>query len=198
MRSFSIDRTEVSNAAYARFLQDNLEHRLPGTASIPVHRRAWKSPAAPEGLEEHPITLVTLDDARAYCSWAGARLPTALEWVYAAGGTEGLVFPWGDAWQDGTANWFEDRWASVPAPDSFEQTAPVGSFPAGVSSFGVHDLAGNVEEWVEPPSSDATSPGLLAGGSWFDNHPYGLRSDSIRPVRPDTQALTAGFRCARD
>lgn len=96
-----------------------------------------------EGEERYPVVLVTYEDAEAYCTWAGVRLQTEFEFQRAARKESKSMFPWGDTWEDGKySNTAELRRAKPHA---------VGSFPAGASPFGVHDLAGNVWEWTSSP-----------------------------------------------
>jgi len=206
--AFAIDTHEVRGTDYAAFLAAQPAMPRPGERAQPAHPFGWMKRTPPEGLADHPVTTITRDDARAYCAWRGARLPSIREWRMAAGGPEGLLFPWGDSWAPEASNSFEQRWADVAAPDGFERSAPVGSFPSGVSGSGALDMSGNVEEWVEASSAasealfSADPPGsseaLLAGGSWFERDSERLSSRSVRRVEPNFLGLTAGFRCARD
>ncbi len=115
----------------------------------------WRHPEGPHsaitGREQHPVVHVAYADAEAYCRWATKRLPTEAEWEFAArGGLSGKVYPWGDEFR------LKDRWmtntfqGSFPDRDSSDDghiaTAPVAQFPA--NGYGLHDVAGNVWEWV--------------------------------------------------
>lgn len=99
--------------------------------------------AIPAGEDRYPVIYVTYDDAVAYCEWAGLRLPTEFEFQRAARKDSKSIYPWGDKWDDKKyTNTAELRRAKSLA---------VGSFPDGVSPYGVHDLAGNVWEWTSSP-----------------------------------------------
>lgn len=94
----------------------------------------------PKGAELHPVTFVDYNDARDYAEWAGLRLSTEEEWVYAARGAQQQEFPWGDDWDPtGKAHTSELRSGTV---------RDAGSFKDGASEFGIHDLSGGVWEWT--------------------------------------------------
>ncbi len=113
---------------------------------------SWKHPLGPgsgiEKLMDHPVVLVSWDDAVAYCRWAGKRLPTEAEWEFAArGGLEGKQNTWGDEpVGPSRCNTFQGHFPDRnTAEDGFERTAPVRSFPP--NGYGLYDMAGNVWEW---------------------------------------------------
>ncbi|MBI5192685.1 MAG: formylglycine-generating enzyme family protein [Nitrospirae bacterium] len=197
LKGFYIDRYEVTVGDYKFFLKQTNR----------VAPRIWtkgewvKMYPSPE--DNHPMNGVTWYDADEYCRWKGKRLPTEAEWEKSARGTDGRQWPWGNE------------------PDSMEQprantldkgigwTTPVGSYPAGVSPYGVHDMAGNVMEWTS--SWYEAYPGstlkrdefgqrykVLKGGSW-ENHivPY-ARSAYRHTVTPKWDHPGHGFRCAMD
>ena len=106
----------------------------------------------PEGLERYPVVYVTYEDAQEYCSWAGLRLPTEFEYQRAARKDSKFVYPWGDDFEP-------QKKGDKETPEPYANTAElrrakpyaVGSFEAGASPFGIHDLAGNVWEWTSSP-----------------------------------------------
>ena len=122
--AFSIDRFEVTNADYVAFVADS-NHAPAAFYDDPDFNQP-----------DQPVTGVLHDDARAYCAWAGKRLPTEIEWEKAARGTGGQIYPWGDDPDLSRAH------LSGKVPVS------VQDFPGDISPYGVRGLAGNVSEWV--------------------------------------------------
>jgi formylglycine-generating enzyme required for sulfatase activity len=123
-------------------------------------------------IDSHPMVYVDWNDAVAYGTWSGLKLPTEAQWEYAASGGDGRKWPWGNTW-DGS------RCANSVNPNSLSSTKPVGSYPSGVSPFGMLDMAGNVGEWCGDwsgpyGSGNATNPTgpssgtskTVRGGSW--------------------------------
>jgi formylglycine-generating enzyme required for sulfatase activity len=203
---FWIDRTEVTNGQYRQCVQA-------GECTPPVesgsYTRAWYY--ADSAYQDYPVIWVRWDQAADYCAWAGRRLPTEAEWEYAARGPEGLLFPWGDTF-DGTLLNYCDVGCDGPndetVDDGYPDTAPVGSFPAGVSWCGALDMAGNVREWVADwyghypvePQVNPTGPAagdahIPRGGSWYDV-PDNARSANRGGNSPDYSRHKVGLRCA--
>lgn len=168
--AFWIDRTEVTNAMFAKFVAEEnyrteAEQQGYGYVLDPVNKEwvatygvFWSSPSGAtsdiNSLQDHPVVQVSWNDASAYCQWAGRRLPTEAEWEKAARGTDGRIYPWGNEslagnlLNFGDTNLDVDAWRDATVDDGYWHTAPVGSYPAGASPYGAFDMAGNVSEWV--------------------------------------------------
>ena len=192
LSAYQIARHPVTNAQYAAFVKAK-SHRVP---------KHWKGGKIPRGKENHPGVWVSWEDARAFCAWAGVRLPTEAEWEKAARGTDGRKYPWGN---------------EPPTKElcnfnrNVGDTTPVGEYPKGASPYGVLDMAGNVWEWVNDWYSKdyyRVSPGanpqgpetgerrVLRGGSWNysgSNVRSALRFDNF----PDYWDNYLGFRWVR-
>jgi iron(II)-dependent oxidoreductase len=156
VKSFYIDKYPVTNAQFKKFLDSSHYHPKDDMNFL----RDWKEGNYPTGWENKPVTWVSQEDARAYASWAGKRLPHEWEWQYAAQGTDGRLYPWGNDWDD----------SAVPLPDqsrSMRGPDPVDAHPKGASPFGVMDMAGNVWQWTEEFVDEHTRGGILRGGSYY-------------------------------
>lgn len=208
-KGFWIDKYEVTNAQYKRFLDDIKKHGHKWCHSsepehkdhTPYHtyawalRFSWVGGNPPRDMADHPVVLVDWYDAYAYANWAGKRLPTETEWEIAARSGDGREYPWG--------NTFSVELCSVG-----EHHLPVGTYPKGASPSGVLDMAGNVSEWTSTvydpnPRHSTTFQGryglpIIRGGSW-DDSAKGCRS-SARDTRrsPLYRSTTVGFRCVSD
>ncbi len=209
--AYWIDSTEVTNAMYALCVA--VGACTPPAEDASFSRSPYYSHPTCAG---YPVVHVTWLQAHDYYEWAARRLPTEAEWEKAARGTDGRRFPWGDQAPTGTlANLCGSECPSEPnAPsidDGFFDTAPVGSFPAGASPYGVLDMAGNVWEWVADwwqadyyatspetnPSGPSTGFTRVARGGCFTNPPAGIRTTvraSLTPTVPTGEF--GGFRCA--
>jgi formylglycine-generating enzyme required for sulfatase activity len=145
LAEFLIDRTPVTNAQFARFM-NAVGTQAPdgqrwydiddGDARIRRRIGKWQADA---GFENHPVAEVSWHGATAYCRWLDKRLPTEAEWEKAARGSDGRKYPWGNEAPDSTRAHFGAGW---------NETRAVGSFPKGGSPYGALDMAGNGWEWV--------------------------------------------------
>jgi formylglycine-generating enzyme required for sulfatase activity len=150
-------------------------------------------------MEDHPVVHVDLDDARAYARWAGKRLPTEEEWQYAAQGSDGRKYPWGDKILPDHCN-----------EGATGRTTSVKAFPDGRSPFGIYDLCGNTWEWTESERTDGrTRFCIIRGGSFYQANGSNWYMDGgVRSVDFAAKFLlmwpgldrcsTIGFRCAAD
>ncbi len=219
MRSFAIDRHEVTNAQYRRFLavvedQGDTAWRHPeqprGKDHTPRYWRSYNpllaSPSyrrivpfdhATFTADDKPVVGVDWFDAFAYARWAEKRLPTEAEWELAARGLDGRRWPWGSEWRWGLCNiGGEKKGLDIPTrgreKDGYVYSAPVGTYPEGDSPFGCQDMAGNVAEWcADWYAADAYA--RAAGGD-----PEGPASGGERVVRGgSSQRGPNGVRCAK-
>jgi formylglycine-generating enzyme required for sulfatase activity len=207
--SFYIDRTEVTNGQFKRFVDQNTEWQK-GKIAAELHNgkylQHWNSNDIPAGQENYPVVFVSWYAAAAFCHAHGKRLPTEAEWEFASrGGMVGKAFPWGDEMPDKSrANYFD---SGLKAPTA------VGSYLA--NGYGLHDMAGNVweylaDEWQKYPlrsTGDAAGSfkdvsylktktrRALRGGS-FGGSPVNLRVTYRDSHLPENAVEHVGFRCA--
>jgi formylglycine-generating enzyme required for sulfatase activity len=189
---YYIDKLEVTNEDYLRFVQD-AKH------TPPPH---WENGVPTSAILRLPVTQVNWDDAQKYCQWKGARvgfvgrLPHETEWENAARGEKNLLYVWGNDWQEGYAN----------ANHKTGQIAPVGSNPRDVSPYGVLDMMGNVREWTSDsltiyPGSKAqyvSQVRVTRGGAYSDqpeNASSTFRNFYPPNFPPDKPYDRIGFRC---
>ena len=213
LNAFWMDQTVVTNAMYARFLNemgDQLKERSTwldaGDEDVLIFQQGgiWKPI---KGFENHPAVEVTWFGARAYCQWAGRRLPTEAEWEIAArgavsGGDNERIYPWGDEIDCDKAQYANCGGGLLP----------VNSKPAGASPTGVLGLSGNTWEWVsdwyaddyyaESPSENPNGPTegvtrVLRGGSWEYDWKH-LRAANRRHNGPSVSMHDYSFRCVKD
>ncbi|MGD0391136.1 MAG: formylglycine-generating enzyme family protein [Acidimicrobiales bacterium] len=244
---FRIDRYTVSNRRFAEFVgttgyQTDAERfgwsfvfggLLPddfpltrGVESAPWWRQVmgadWRHPEGPhsgvEARSTHPVVHVSWNDACAYCSWSGTRLPTEAEWEHAArGGLEGRPFPWGDQLEprgEHRMNVFQGEFpAGNTGADGYLGTAPVDAFEP--NGYGLHNACGNVWEWcadwldvgyyrtspIQAPSGPPSgSLRVQRGGSYLCHSSYcrRYRVSARFGSEPDSSTGNLGFRVAAD
>ena len=180
---FYMDTTEVTVGQFKKFLKSS--------GYEPKKPIDWEELYKYSSTDEHPMIYVTWFDAKAYCEWAGKRLPTEKEWEFAArGGLKNKEFPWGD--EESIAREYANFYGVLGRDQWDKTTAPVGSFrPNG---YGLHDMAGNVWEFCEDWYSEDKEYRVLRGGSW--NYPAFTLLVAVR-FNPDPPSSTyyCGFRC---
>jgi cytochrome c-type biogenesis protein len=203
LKEFYIDRYEVTHKRYKKYID----------ALGAVAPQNWKDSIFPSGKDNDPVTHVSWYDATNFCQWAKKQLPSEKLWERAARGKEGNEYPWGNQFQSGWAN-LSDRPGSKSGP------VTVGSFPKSASPEGVHDLVGNVWEWVDDDykpykgsayKSEYYQSGLkiLRGHSASDigHFPGAMYNQGIKMFsrsgyrqysNADEPAPDVGFRCASE
>lgn len=224
-RDFAIGRFEVTRGEYAAFVREAGEASPSSCMSVARQpARSWRDPGFAQD-DRHPAVCVSWDDAQRYVAWLSRRtskryrLPSEAEWEYAA--RAGMEWP--RPWTGGLgaycehANIFDRsgrrglRGAAdatvAPCDDGFDVTARIGSFRA--NAFGLHDMIGNVSEWVADwhapyPPGDVVDPGgpaqgtevVTRGGSWY----FATLCSATRryPLAPTERHFHVGFRVARD
>jgi iron(II)-dependent oxidoreductase len=194
MGRFYIDTYPVTNAQFKKFM--TATRYVPKDAANFL--RHWERGNPPEGLENHPVVWISIEDARAYATWAGKRLPTGIEWQYAGQGTDGRMYPWGNAFDSTRCN------------NGLGHTTPVDAFPSGKSPFGVMDMVGNVWQLTNDVYDNVSyyyvtmrggsfynptsSEWYVRGGPWPVN-----RHQMLLMLSPSfDRNATVGFRCVKD
>jgi formylglycine-generating enzyme required for sulfatase activity len=195
--AFYMDTYEVTTARYQNFMN----------AIVRARPKYWTN-TIPVSQGQKSVIGVDWHDAEAYCTHYSKRLPTEAEWEKAARGTDERTYPWGD--DAPTA-----RYANLDNCCDFNEykvLTNVGSKHAGMSPYGIHDMAGNVWEWVadwydedyyqrspakNPSGASSGQAKVLRGGSWF-NRPFVLRSANRGWSSASDRNGDIGFRCAQD
>lgn len=200
LKGFYIDQYEVTNRRYKMYV-DNVG------AEPPQH---WKNSNYPKGQDKHPVAWITWYDAANFCQWAKKTLPSEKQWERVARGTGGKNYPWGDTFDIQSAN-------LAHATGQKTKLLPVGTFPKGANPEGVHDLIGNVWEWVEDDyqpypgnayKSDyfgadlkvirghsASDIGHFPGATYKSALEKFARSGYRQYAGPDQPGQDVGFRC---
>jgi formylglycine-generating enzyme required for sulfatase activity len=215
--AYYLDRYEVTNALFERFVRATAyrttaereghgwsrQYRDERWQWIKLDGAYFRQPGGSGTASEpsHPVVMVSWNDADTYCRLAGKRLPTEAEWEKAARGTDGRRYPWGDAWDAARAN----------AEMKVGSTSPVGRFPSGASPYDIHDLAGNVFEWVadwhddtyyrrsperNPRGPETGTEKGLRGGAWTKLAIF-VRATFREASVPTDRNDLIGFRCAK-
>jgi formylglycine-generating enzyme required for sulfatase activity len=162
-----------------------------------------RRPGSPYYDADYPVVHVDWSQASAFCAWEGKRLPTDAEWEKAARGTDGRIYPWGDKFDGSQLNYCDascgfERWKDDTYDDGHAVMAPVGSYPAGASPYGVMDMAGNVWEWVNDQYQSDYYSSALRGGAWYDIEFVDARSAGWKSkLFMLDVTFGVGFRCVR-
>jgi serine/threonine-protein kinase len=233
--AFWIDSTEVTNAMFAKFVaatKYKTDAEKGGSGMIVdleknnaawsrINGADWQHPRGPSSditnMQNYSVVLINWNEAKAYCGWAGGRLPSEAEWEKAARGTDGRIFPWENQPITGELVNFADKnlvsvvpWANPNEDDGYKLAAPVGNYPKGASLYSAFDMAGNVWEWTADwygqnyygilparnPASPSTGDGhVLRGGSWSLDA-RGIRTAFRTGGNSESSEDNVGFRCA--
>ena len=203
--SFYIDKHEVTNAEYKRFV-DATGHPAPFLDPEKYPRAKqfnWVDDTYPEGTELLPVVLVNWYDATTYAAWRGCRVPTEAEWELAARSTDGRKYPWGDKW-DSTGVWY--RLNSFYGPHKINENSK------DISPYGVTNMSGNVAEWcsdfydkdyyaesprLNPQGAKVGSRKVVRGGSWQTANNEKLSSFYRDAQFASMKSIATGFRCVK-
>lgn len=231
LHAYCIDRTEVTLAAY-KSCSDTGGCKRAGVVNVwpgisTTEQKTYDplcNASAPDTRGTHPVNCVDHAQADNYCHEHGKRLPTEAEWELSARGPDGRRYPWGDeapssermnACGAECARWGKSVHTELPAmfdgDDGWVHTAPVGSYPAGASRYGLVDVVGNVWEWVSDgyapyAQAEATSPTgkedaptrVIRGGAWNGSEAGWVRPTFRYGSAPTVRSHGIGFRCAAD
>ena len=202
---FCLSRNLVTNQEYQEFIQAT-NYRSPGISEAEYQRQGflvhpyakvksflWTGGTYPPHTAQHPVVLVSYEDALAYARWKGQqtgdnyRLPTASEWEKASRGKDGRYFPWGNHWLDEATN---------SSASGLNYTSPIATFPLSKSVYGVEDMAGNVFEYTATLQWGGTRV-VLKGCSW-DDLPGFCRAayQHTRPI--NSRHILFGFRLVKE
>lgn len=202
--AYFIDKYEVTHGRYLEFIRET-GHRVPKHASDAT-KDLWQGGLMPESIAPLPVINVDWFDAKAYCEWAGKRLPTEAEWEKAGKGTDDRRFPWGDVEPTHKHLNFNQRWRGA------KTLVPVGMYEPGKSPYGLYDMAGNVWEWVadwydatyyqRSPRSNPQGPAhgkrkVIRSSGWQVETPQ-VRVFTRVASDPYDRNHSTGFRCAAD
>ena len=213
MHSFHIDKHLVTNEQYRRYVD-----RGDGKYFAPRDRqnwlKDWPGGLIPTGASNHPVRWVSRADASSYCRYYGKRLPTSWEWQYAAQGTDGRRYPWGNTWDASLVARLSNARNDPPTED-------VDAHPESASPFGVEDMVGHLYQWTDEACDEHTCRAILRGGSnyyaigspWYFPQPgcvngachedtprgdLGVHNTLLLQSDPMDRSASIGFRCVVD
>lgn len=202
MPAFTIDLMPVTQGQFAEFVTagkasapaiDEAAWKAQGFAhdyATEVARFVWTTGSPPGDRMDHPVVLVTWDEANRYCAWRGElrgvtrRLPTAIEFEKASRGDSGVSYPWGNTF---------DPTKLDSADAGPKDTTPVGSYTTGASPYGVLEMAGNVAQWTSTAGDADTM--VVKGSGWDDYAGVGRGAAGVTQKK-SVRHVSIGFRCA--
>ncbi len=197
LSSFQIDKYETTVGEYKKCV-------AAGSCLTPINTLSPKCNYDKFGRDGHPVNCVEWMDAKKYCMWAGKRLPTEAEWEYAARGSDGRTWPWGNTIPTCSYAAFKNDLGTIC---SGQQTTIVGTHPLGVSYWGVHDMAGNIEEWVYDFYGKYTPGPLVNPSGPLSGTEHAVRGGNWELLQKELRAFSRfksagaqfwlGFRCAK-
>lgn len=209
---FCLDLHEVTVREYAVCAADHTCSEAPATVNWPGISEAEHERDDPlcnearSNRRNHPVNCVTWDQAASYCRAHAKRLPSSVEWRWAARGAEqNRTYPWGEdppspvhvnACGKECAKALTEQEPLFSKSDGNVGTAPVGSYPAGTARWGLSDMGGNVWEWTE--RSGYASSAMIHGGSALSSSADELDNRGGELVEAGTRRFDLGFRCAAD
>jgi formylglycine-generating enzyme required for sulfatase activity len=194
VKKYYMDKYPVTNNQFYEFIEAT-GYRPADTAN---YLKNWKEGKYPKGMKSHPVVYINYEDAQAYAAWAEKRLPTEIEWQYAAQGGDQRLYPWGNTMDSTKCNMGNGKMTSVV------------EYPGGINPFGVFDLVGNVWQLT----NDVYDNGsyyyiIIRGGSYY--HPTSSwwyvkggpqplnKTQMLLRVSPGFERnATVGFRCVMD
>ncbi|HPZ08676.1 MAG TPA: formylglycine-generating enzyme family protein [Candidatus Eremiobacteraeota bacterium] len=223
LKDYYIDKYEVTNSQYCKFLNEKGNHRAKDktwwlviqdqNCLIEVKNGIY---IPKTGADNYPVVSVTWHGAKTYAEWMGKGLPTEAQWEKAAKSTRGNIYPWGMEWDANRCNNknMNDETLCKKMINFYDGRGvlPAGSFPGGASNYAVMDMAGNVAEWCydwydenyykTSPYKNPTGPKtgkykVIRGGSWENIEEKNFRC-SDRSIIDSDRGSGIGFRCILD
>lgn len=231
--AFKIDKYEVTTAQFAECVKAGacIEYEGEGLDRIMYYLSGKNAPGCnldSPGRENYPMNCVSWLGAKTYCEWIEKRLPTEAEWEKAARGTDGRKYPWGnepyvccDYVNEFDSGYISEDKTVIAEGCGLDDSIPVGNKPKGVSPYGLQDMIGNVEEWVndrydayyyqsspteDPPGPEIGNPipsegyrdyRIIRGGSWKEvTLDLRVSARSLSYLPEDYIIDMVGFRCA--
>ncbi len=217
---YYIDVFPVTNKQYKEFADET-------DRDVPYREEGWASPYSwnrdsrtyHDGMDDHPVVLVSYDDAVDFCKWRSEkegedfRIPTEEEWEKAARGSDGRVYPWGNDFDYAMLNCADyhvgkvlkdyEEWAEEFEDGFYKDnknkalTTECSKFAGGVSPYGCFDMAGNAWEWTDSIYEDKETEKVMRGGSWnFES--YYCRCTDRDGGSSDNVTINVGFRCVKE